>query len=154
MIYLALFLFSISAIAENINGRAIFDSQCRRCHTFGGGDDVAPDLLGIHQRRDRSWLKQWISAPEKVIASQDKYALELLKTYKFLMPNLYLSEKEIDGVIDYLAGIGQGVWIFDPLFEQGSPPAQITFYRETHSLFFEIPKSKSSCYDCHTYMHR
>jgi mono/diheme cytochrome c family protein len=88
-------------------GAALFDQKCRACHNIGGGDLVGPDLKGVTERRDMQWLRDFISAPDRVIASGDPIATELLAKYNNLqMPNPGLSKDEVDALLAYLESPG------------------------------------------------
>lgn len=86
------------------DGRSIFERSCASCHTIGGGDKVGPDLRGVGERRDRSFIERFVSAPDKVIASGDPTARELLAKYKVAMPNLALRPTEVTALVDFLTG--------------------------------------------------
>lgn len=89
-------------------GRAIFERNCRTCHTIGGGPLIGPDLEGVVQRRDRAWLAEFIMAPDRLIAEGDPIAVQLLQEYNQVpMPNLGLSQQEVDSVLMFLAGGAQ-----------------------------------------------
>lgn len=90
-------------------GQAIFDAQCAACHTIGGGDLVGPDLEGVVERRDYDWLARWIREPDAVLAEGDPLATSLLEEYNNVpMPNLGLSQAQVDDVITYLQNPGGG----------------------------------------------
>jgi protein SCO1/2 len=85
-------------------GRYTFATHCAACHTIGHGDKIGPDLLGVTTVRDRSWLETFISTPEKVIAAKDPIAVALYKKYNGInMPNLRLSDEELNNLLDFLA---------------------------------------------------
>jgi mono/diheme cytochrome c family protein len=85
------------------DGQALFESKCMGCHTIGGGHLIGPDLQGVTQRRDLDWIKQFIAAPDKVIASGDPIASQLLQENNNVqMPNLGLSPIEVDSLLAYL----------------------------------------------------
>lgn len=85
-------------------GRAIFDLKCKPCHTIGGGDLVGPDLEGVTDRREREWLLSFIAAPDEKIAADDPIVTELLEKYnQVAMPNLGLTETEIEALLAYFA---------------------------------------------------
>lgn len=99
-------LFYQAAAAANPqtvdDGRAIFDLKCKACHTVGGGDLVGPDLDGVTERRDLAWLTRFIHEPDVVIAEGDPIATELLAKYNNVaMPNLALSEPEVESLLAY-----------------------------------------------------
>ncbi len=122
-------------------GKAIFEQKCSSCHTIGGGDLVGPDLKGVTELRDHDWLVLWISSPDKVLASGDPIATELLKQYNNVpMPNLGLSSDQVNAVLAYLtapegspttpgqalppgnAAAGKDYFIGQNRFENGGPP--------------------------------
>jgi protein SCO1/2 len=85
-------------------GRYTFTTHCAACHTIGHGDKIGPDLLGVTNVRERSWLEHFISTPEKLIAAKDPIAVALYKKYNGInMPNLRLSDDELKNLIDFLA---------------------------------------------------
>ncbi len=110
------FLFAFLATAARVvlaqpstqasDGEALFKEKgCNACHTIGGGDLVGPDLQGVTERQDQTWLKQWILAPDQVLASGDPIATELLKKYNNVpMPNLSLTPDQVDSLLAYLGG--------------------------------------------------
>lgn len=84
-------------------GQAIFKQKCSACHTIGGGKLVGPDLKDVTQRRDLSWIKNFISAPDKMFASGDPTAAQLLaENNNMRMPNLGLSPTEVEALAAYL----------------------------------------------------
>ena len=85
-------------------GKTLFTNRgCTACHTIGKGKSSGPDLLGVTERRTPEWLKQWIKAPESMLGS-DSIANALLAEYKGVkMPNLHLSDADVDALISYLA---------------------------------------------------
>ena len=100
--------FSAFAQPPVQEGQQVFQQKCVGCHTIGQGDRVGPDLKGVTQRRDRSWLEQWISAPDQMIARGDPIATELLNKYKTPMPNLGLSRDQVLAVISYIDAVTTG----------------------------------------------
>lgn len=94
-------------------GASLFQTRCSACHTIGQGELPAqkfaplpgPDLVGVTDRRERSWLAAWIGAPDRMLAQKDPIAMELYAKYKNVpMPNMQLSQLEVDAVIDFIAG--------------------------------------------------
>ena len=81
--------------------------RCAACHTIGGGGTHAPDLLGVTDRRDRGWLARFITAPNEMRADGDSAALALRAKYQVQMPNLLLTEDEVQAVIRYVAEQGR-----------------------------------------------
>lgn len=85
-------------------GKAIFQKLCVACHTIGEGKRVGPDLKGVTERRDISWLKGYIQSPSSYFKKNDPIATALLKEYKVPMPDPGLKEDEIEAVIAFLKG--------------------------------------------------
>src|SRR5438046_1137853 len=52
-------------------GEYTFKQHCAACHTFGQGDHIGPDLLGVTKARDRAWLAGFILAPDRMLADGD-----------------------------------------------------------------------------------
>jgi len=90
---------------DPVAGEQAFKTKCAACHTIGGGKLVGPDLKEVTTRRDDAWLKVFIATPDKVLASGDPIAAQLLKESNNVpMPNLALSPREVEDLIAYLAG--------------------------------------------------
>lgn len=83
-------------------GKAVFDSLCQGCHTIGGGKLAGPDLQGLAERREREWARQFILAPDEVIAAGDPIAKQLLGEYGAPMPNLGVTEAQVDQLLSFL----------------------------------------------------
>lgn len=87
--------------AEVEKGKKLFQERgCTACHSIGKGKIAGPDLLGVTQRRDEEWLKKWLKSPDTMILT-DPIAKEMLQQYMVPMPNLGLSDEDIDALIDY-----------------------------------------------------
>ena len=84
-------------------GHALFVKTCGSCHTIGTGDRVGPDLAGLLERRDRSWVERYIEAPEKVRAQQDPIAMQLSQRFRAVkMPNLGMATQDIADLLQYM----------------------------------------------------
>ena len=85
------------------SGEALFRSNCEACHSIGKEDGLGPGLQGVTKMRDRAWLTRWIKTPDKVLADKDPIAVDLYNRYKkILMPNLRLSDSEVEELIIYM----------------------------------------------------
>jgi len=83
--------------------RALFTQKCAGCHTIGKGRSVGPDLKGVTAERPRDWLVDFVVAPDKVIASGDPYAQQLVKQYGGLqMPNLGIPRADVETLLAYI----------------------------------------------------
>ena len=84
-------------------GQMLFEKLCAPCHTIGHGVRVGPDLGGVADRRDRTWLRDFIMNPAKVLARKDPQALALAAGFPGVhMPVMGLGETDADDVIAYL----------------------------------------------------
>ncbi len=99
-----------SQIQDTGAGEQVFKLKCANCHTIGGGRLVGPDLDGVGAWREIEWIKSFISAPDKMIASGDPIVAELLVEYNNIpMPNLALTSQEVDDLLAYLVPQSKGV---------------------------------------------
>lgn len=81
----------VVSAAARIDGRALIQQYgCRGCHVVEGeGGTIGPSLDGILSRRPESWVRQQIADPRA-------------NNPRTVMPQLNLSDPEIDAIIDLL----------------------------------------------------
>lgn len=104
------FLLSASDLPpEAERGESIFLNKCISCHTIGKGKLLGPDLLGITERRNLSWLEEFIYDPQKLFDKRDPVAVGLLEEYKIRMPSMGLSIDEVRLVISFLSNIKRSI---------------------------------------------
>ncbi len=89
---------------DTSRGKALFDQKCTSCHSIGAGKLVGPDLKGVSAQRPRDWLLDFISAPDRVIASGDPTAAQLVKEFGMPMPNVGVSKAQAEDILAYLEG--------------------------------------------------
>ncbi len=90
-------------------GQALFQEKCASCHTIGAGKLVGPDLQGVTTRREQDWLARWIQAPDKMLAEGDPTATQLLQEFNNIpMPNLGLTDQQVEALIAYLESLEAG----------------------------------------------
>ncbi len=89
-------------------GREIFKSKCASCHTIGGGKLMGPDLQGVVAKRDPEWLRTFIQRPSELIAKEDPLAMALLEEYGAPMPDLGLTDEEVDHLIAFMRAAEAG----------------------------------------------
>jgi mono/diheme cytochrome c family protein len=84
-------------------GRTLFVTKgCQGCHTVGLGRAAGPDLYGVVERRPVDWLKGFLKNTGEYLDT-DPVAQALLKEFRNQrMPNLRMTDQEIDAVIHYL----------------------------------------------------
>lgn len=93
--------------ADASKGATLFQQKCAACHTIGEGDSVGPDLEGVTERRDEAWLHKWLKDPAGMIASGDPTAKQLSEQYPMTMPNLGLSDQQIENLIAHMESGGE-----------------------------------------------
>ena len=86
-------------------GESLFRQHCDSCHTIGQGDKVTgPDLAGVTDRRERQWLVDFITNPEKLIKAGDPTANESLRKFNnFQMPGHEYQPAQMNALLTYLA---------------------------------------------------
>ena len=95
---------------ELADGEELFNARCKACHSVTGSgiEMVGPDLLGVVDRRDPVWLRRWIKEPDRMLEEQDPLAMALFRQHRELrMPNLGLSDKDVESLIRYLDHAGK-----------------------------------------------
>jgi cytochrome c2 len=76
---------------------------CQNCHSIGAGRRAGPDLKDVTSRRTEDWLKRWLKDPAAMFYT-DPIAKTLYKEYHYIpMPNLHLSDSDIEAVLNYIA---------------------------------------------------
>lgn len=81
----------------------IYKFRCSSCHSLGVEDGLGPGLQGVTKKRERAWLSRWLKEPDKMLAEKDPIAMELYERYqKIVMPNLRLSDSDVNALIEYL----------------------------------------------------
>jgi len=107
-VVVAALVFAAAPAAAQANaqadlGKTLFMRRsCSGCHRIGGGKMAGPDLGGVTQRRSVEWLRAWLKSPETMVMS-DATGKALYKEWnKMKMPNLKLSDEEVDALIAYL----------------------------------------------------
>lgn len=135
---------TVAQAAED--GKAIFDAKCAGCHTIGGGDRVGPDLQDVTVRREPGWVKDFISDPEKMLAS-DPVAQQLLNEFNNLrMPNLGLTPEQADALVLFLGDPGPLPYKPAKPTVTGSASAGLLIFRGETALTNGGP----SCIACHS----
>lgn len=98
-------------------GRRVFAARaCQGCHTIGKGDLSAPDLAGVLERRSESWVRKWLRDPTPMLEKDDT-ARQMLSRYNIRMPNLKLTDEEIQALLHHIAAETAAA-------RQGAPPSQ------------------------------
>ncbi len=96
---------SVPELRNMSAGEKLFRTRCTSCHTIDGTSDseIGPDLLGVTRRRDRTWLINWMRAPDEMLANQDSIAIEMYNRFNQIpMPNMDLSQVDVKDLINYM----------------------------------------------------
>ena len=85
-------------------GQSLWNTRgCTGCHSIGGGKRSGPDLAGVLERRELGWLRRWLKNPTVMLES-DSLAQAMLAQYNNTkMPNLRLSDADIESLLHYIA---------------------------------------------------
>lgn len=96
-------LVAVCPAAADFSPEEVWASRCGTCHTVGEGDDVGPDLLGIHERRERDWLIDFIRSSAALIESGDETAVALFEEFgRQKMPDHPYSRAQIEQLLDWI----------------------------------------------------
>lgn len=81
-----------------------FKQNCVSCHTIGGGRLTGPDLKNVAERKERSWLVQFMVDPKAKIDAGDPYALQIQKESRgAVMPTIVgMSTARVEGLFDLI----------------------------------------------------
>lgn len=103
------FIFTGFVISNNVHaadGKTVFKQNCAVCHSLGDNKITGPGLKGIADRAPKgNWLHDWIKNNNKVIASGDAHAAQLVAANggtDGMSEFEFLSDDEIAGVIEYI----------------------------------------------------
>ncbi|MCC6185903.1 MAG: c-type cytochrome [Chitinophagaceae bacterium] len=105
-LFVVLLLSQFSAYAAP-DGQAIFKSNCAACHN-PLKDATGPALQGIDTRvPSKEWLYKWVKNSASLIASGDKYAVDIYNKWgKTPMTGFSnLSNEDIDAVVAYVNSV-------------------------------------------------
>ena len=105
---------------DTAEGEQIFKNNCSTCHAVTDEVVVGPGLKGITQRRPIDWIVKWVQNPQAMIASGDKYAVDLYNKYNKAQMTAYpgYSAAQITSVIAYIDAQAVAV----PTPPPGTPP--------------------------------
>lgn len=130
----------------------LYVRKCASCHTVGKGQRVGPDLKGVHEKRARPWLEQFIREPSSMLG-RDPDARQLLIEYNNVkMPDLGLTAANASDMVDLLIRCSA-----EPcdLVGQFAPVATATAddVERGRALFVGLEEQESGgapCLACHT----
>lgn len=89
----------VPALAER--GATLFDDKsCSDCHSLGEAD-MAPNLLGVLDRRTQKWLTKKIHDPEWM-SLHDPISKGLIEEFDLEMVGMETSEAEAEALLNFL----------------------------------------------------
>lgn len=108
--FLPLFLLILISFSDSQpvraqpDGAALFNNNCRACHSTGDNVVLGPGLKGIETRRKMDWLVKWIRNSQELIKSGDPYANEIFKKYNGVVMTSFpnLKDEEITAILDHV----------------------------------------------------
>lgn len=75
---------------------------CSGCHAIGR-KMAGPDLAGVLDRRDHDWLRQWLHNTNQMLQTDPQAQMMLEEWHYIKMPQIRLSDAEIDALFHYIA---------------------------------------------------
>ena len=134
-----------------------FAQNCAMCHTIGDGPLAGPDLAGMSERRERSWLVRFIVDPQAVIDSGDPVAQEMVDEYKgMVMPALPgMTPERAAAMIDHVAEQSGDAAADTPAIQQPEEPEPAFMQADVdagHRLFrgdAALENGGTACLACH-----
>jgi len=83
------------------SGALLFDDKsCSDCHTMGEAD-MAPDLIGVLDRRTEAWLTMQIIKPDWM-SQNDTITKGLIDEFDMVMVVEEISEAEAEAILQYM----------------------------------------------------
>ncbi len=139
-----------SKLVAQSDGQAIFEQRCVVCHSVGSDRLIGPGLAGITNRRDRDWLKRFITRPDQMLASGDSIAARLLEEYQIVMPNLGTTDAEADAILAYLDGAdGSAGATGQPAVVTAATEEQVILGQDLFQGTTRLSNSGPTCNSCH-----
>lgn len=94
---------------EAVDGSAIFATNCAACHTIGQGKLVGPDLKGVTEKYDKSWIARFIRESQVMIEEGDEQAVAVFNDNSMIpMPPIPLSDEQIDALLEHIDKLSKG----------------------------------------------
>jgi mono/diheme cytochrome c family protein len=125
------------------------------CHSIGGGPLAGPDLAGMNERRERSWLVRFIVDPQAVVASGDAAAQEMVDQYQgMVMPALPgMTSERAAALIDYVAQqsspAGSSTEAQQPAAQEPFTAAELELGRKLFRGEQALESGGAACLACH-----
>jgi mono/diheme cytochrome c family protein len=132
-----------------------FAQNCAGCHTIGGGALTGPDLRHVTQRKDRSWLVQYLQNPKAVIESGDPYVLHLLAEARgVIMPRPFgMTRSRAETLLDFIeteSKLDKSQFAGPPVPDTAFPAGDAARGRELFAGRQPLANGGPACINCHT----
>ncbi|WP_339790132.1 cytochrome c [uncultured Imperialibacter sp.] len=89
IILLSLFFLTVTKTFSQ-NGELLFTQNCTACHTIGGGPLVGPDLKGVSEKYEESWLLKFIQSSQTMVKAGDEQAVATFQQYNMVPMVIFL----------------------------------------------------------------
>ncbi len=107
LLFLLTLFLSVASFGQTADDAKNF-TECKACHTIGGGKLVGPDLKGVTERRDEAWLIKFIQNSQALVASGDETAVKVFnENSKIPMPAHSLTDDQVKGILKYIKAGGK-----------------------------------------------
>lgn len=141
----AVVLLSTSAFAQKTGEELFKENTCNACHMLTDMRLVGPGLQGVLERRERAWVKSWITNSTALIESGDAQAVALFEEYnKVPMTHYDLPEADLETLIDYIGGVEKAAAVDSTITAVVTPTAATTETKAEVVVEAPIVKEKSA----------
>lgn len=139
-IILSVFFPIILLSQEEVDGKTLFRNKCKACHSIDQRL-VGPALKNVHERRDSTWLFNFVNGSDAMIAAGDTAAVALYMEYNQInMPDQKLSKDEFNSIMTYIIDESQPKDIAEnPIPRPPVEPVQANVQLQFSNYFFWIP---------------
>lgn len=97
--------FSFAQGEPNLEGEALFKTNCATCHYMTEQKSTGPGLAGVMDRvPSQDWLKSWIKNNQALINSGDAYANKVYNDNNQQAMSVFewLSDDELNNIVEYV----------------------------------------------------
>jgi cytochrome c len=135
--------------AAAFDASVAFNSKCSGCHSVGQGVVVGPDLHGVTERHDASWLHKFVRSSQTVIRSGDVAAVALYEKYKKRMPDHPFTDAEIDALLAFIKAGGPKADPGEYRHARGATSAEAALGRDLFTGTVALANGGAACIRCH-----
>jgi mono/diheme cytochrome c family protein len=109
LVFVILFIGVKDSYADAKKGQQLFEANCSTCHN-PLRDATGPALYGKENEvpGGRKWIYNWVHNSSAVIASGDKYAVNLFNQWNHVEMTHFpqLTDQDINDILDYVKQVG------------------------------------------------